>query len=68
MRAVRFFPAIALCGALAACGENLAEQSVIGAGMGAATAAVLDTNVLAGAAVGAAANVLVCKNTPQGCS
>lgn len=57
----------ALCTALAACGDTTGEQLVYGAGAGAAGAAILDGNVVAGAAVGAAANVIYCKENPGRC-
>ena len=53
--------------ALAACGETTAEQAIIGAGAGAATAVVLDGNVAAGAIVGAGANVLACTQGNVNC-
>ncbi|MDF1669824.1 MAG: hypothetical protein P1U83_09425 [Roseovarius sp.] len=46
---------------LAACGDTALEQAVIGAGAGAGTAAVLDGNLLTGAAVGAAGNLIYCQ-------
>lgn len=52
---------------LAGCGDTLAEQGLLGAGAGVATAVVLDTNPLATAAVGAAANVAYCRTYPSRC-
>jgi hypothetical protein len=57
---------VALTG-LAACGETLGEQALIGAGAGAATAVVLDGNVAAGALIGAGANALYCDQNPGAC-
>lgn len=57
----------ALCTILAACGDTTGERLVYGAGAGAAGAAVLDGNVAAGAAVGAAANLLYCEENPHRC-
>ncbi|WP_411353140.1 hypothetical protein PNH50_20020 (plasmid) [Leisingera aquaemixtae] len=57
----------ALCTTLAACGDTTGERLVYGAGAGAAGAAVLDGNVAAGAAVGAAANLLYCQENPHRC-
>jgi hypothetical protein len=57
----------ALCATLAACGDTTGEQLVYGAGAGAAGAAILDGNVAAGAAVGAAANVSYSKENPGRC-
>ncbi|MSU91064.1 hypothetical protein GE300_15855 [Rhodobacteraceae bacterium 2CG4] len=53
--------------ALAACGNSFEEQALIGAGAGAATAAVLDESVAAGALVGAAGNVAYCNAYPSQC-
>jgi hypothetical protein len=43
---------------LSACGDTVLEQSLLGAGAGLGTAAVLDGNLAAGAAIGAAGNVI----------
>ena len=60
-----------LCGAMAlglsACGDTFGEQALIGAGAGTAAAAVLDGNLVAGAVVGAAGNVVYCKQNPSKC-
>ena len=52
---------------LAACGDNLGEQALIGGGAGAATAVVLDGNVAAGALIGAGGNVLYCSQNRSKC-
>ncbi|MCG6901192.1 MAG: hypothetical protein LJE68_00785 [Rhodobacter sp.] len=52
---------------LAGCGDTFAEQSLIGAGAGAGTAAILDGNVAIGALVGAAGNVAYCNQYPDRC-
>ena len=52
---------------LAACGDTFAEQSLIGAGAGAGTAALLDGNLAVGALVGAAGNVAYCNQYPERC-
>jgi glucokinase len=59
----------AVCAALllAGCGDTLAEQSIIGAGAGAGTAALLDGNLALGALVGAAGNVAYCDRYPTRC-
>lgn len=54
-------------GPLAACGDTALEQAVIGAGAGAGTAAILDGNLLTGAAVGAAGNLLYCQTKKKRC-
>ena len=53
--------------ALAACGEDTPEQSVLGAGAGVGAAVVLSGGVAAGAIVGAASNVAYCKTHPGRC-
>ncbi|MFY9238603.1 MAG: hypothetical protein WAO78_07000 [Roseovarius sp.] len=66
----RPFPSLFIllaAGTLTACGGTLPEQAIFGAGAGAGTAAVLDGNILAGAAVGAAGNVAYCQTFPDRC-
>ncbi|WP_299588462.1 hypothetical protein [uncultured Tateyamaria sp.] len=46
---------------LAACGDTVGEQAVIGGAVGAGAAAVTSGSVITGAAVGAAGNVLACE-------
>ncbi|MEM6340397.1 MAG: hypothetical protein AAF729_04565 [Pseudomonadota bacterium] len=57
---------IALAG-LAACGDTVGEQALYGGAAGAGTAAVLDGNIAAGAAIGAAGNLLYCERNPHRC-
>ena len=52
---------------LAACGDTTAEQAVLGGAVGAGVASVTNSSVAAGAAIGAGANVLYCKNNPGSC-
>ncbi|SDO40325.1 hypothetical protein SAMN05216196_105194 [Lutimaribacter pacificus] len=59
--------AFAAAGALAGCGDTPLEQGLMGAGAGAAGAAVLDTSVAGGALVGAVANVAYCQQYPSRC-
>ncbi|QIE47353.1 hypothetical protein G5B38_18500 [Pseudohalocynthiibacter aestuariivivens] len=59
--------ALALLG-LVACGDTAGEQAIIGGAAGAGTAAVLNTNILTGAAVGAAGNTIFCQTNPGKCS
>ncbi|MBO9435798.1 hypothetical protein J7394_16370 [Ruegeria sp. R13_0] len=61
MRISKLFLALATCAGLAACGDTLGEQAILGGGAGAVGAAVLSADPLVGAAVGAAGNVLYCK-------
>ena len=61
--------AVALCAllALAACGDTLGEQALLGGAAGAGTAVVTNGNPVTGAAVGAAANVAYCQTYPERC-
>ncbi|WP_090028141.1 hypothetical protein [Lutimaribacter saemankumensis] len=59
--------AVASTAALAGCGDTALEQSLMGAGAGAAGAAVLDTSLAGGALVGAVANVAYCQQYPSRC-
>ncbi|MFA3918103.1 hypothetical protein [Ruegeria hyattellae] len=59
--------ALAACAGLSACGDNTTERVLYGGAAGAAGSAILDTNVVAGAAVGAAANVIYCEENPGKC-
>lgn len=54
-------------GALAACGDTVPEQALIGGGAGALTTAVVGGSVVTGAAVGAAGNVVYCQAYPGRC-
>lgn len=62
---------LALClgavSVLAACGDNLGEQSAYGAGAGDVSAVALDTNVLIGAGVGVSTNIGSCSTYPSRC-
>ena len=57
---------LALTG-LAACGDTLGEQALIGGAVGAGTAAAVDGDVTTGAVVGAAGNVAYCRTYPNRC-
>ncbi|MFK7941065.1 MAG: hypothetical protein AB8B82_16920 [Roseovarius sp.] len=46
---------------LVACGDTAVEQALLGGGAGAGTAILLDGDILTGAAVGAAGNVIYCQ-------
>jgi len=59
--------AVAALVTLSACGDTLLEQGLMGAGAGAATAAVLGGDVTTGAALGGAGNVLYCQQNPSLC-
>lgn len=60
--------AVGLAGVLAACGETVGEQAIVGGAAGAGTSLVLDGDIVTGAAVGAAGNVLYCQRFPERCS
>ncbi len=67
MSLARAIFAAGLLGTLAACGDTVGEQALFGGGAGALTAGAVDANPLAGAAVGAAGNVLYCDQNPEDC-
>jgi osmotically inducible lipoprotein OsmB len=67
MRAIRITAAIGLCAGMVACGDTTTEQVLYGGGAGMVTSALLDGNLVAGAAVGAAANVIYCQENPSKC-
>ncbi|MEP2533470.1 hypothetical protein [Shimia sp.] len=52
---------------LAACGDTMGEQALIGAGAGAATAVVLGGSAVAGVVAGSAVNVIYCQENPGKC-
>ena len=62
-----FVLSLACAGALAACGDTLGEQALVGGAVGAGTAAAVNGNVVGGAAVGAGANILYCQENPSKC-
>ncbi|MGH1414304.1 MAG: hypothetical protein ACRBB0_12495 [Pelagimonas sp.] len=53
--------------ALAACGDTIGEQALVGAGAGGAAAVVLEQDALIGAALGAAGNIAYCQKYPDRC-
>ncbi len=67
MRTKFFILAIASSLGLAACGDTMGEQALIGAGAGAGAAILLDGDVATGAVVGGAGNVLYCRQYPSRC-
>ncbi|MBE1283010.1 MAG: hypothetical protein GJ676_06835 [Rhodobacteraceae bacterium] len=67
MRAARIFGILGLCVGLSACGESTGEQVLFGSAAGAAGSALLHGNLVTGAAIGAAANVIYCKENPSKC-
>ncbi|PSL22074.1 hypothetical protein [Shimia abyssi] len=52
---------------LAACGDSVGEQALIGAGAGAAGALVLGGSAAAGVLAGGAVNVIYCQENPGKC-
>lgn len=67
MRYAKWAGFVLCAGTLAGCGDSLAEQGLLGAGAGVATAVVLDTNPVGTAVVGAAANIAYCRTYPSRC-
>jgi hypothetical protein len=59
---------IVFLSALVACGDTIVEQAAIGGVGGLGASAILDGNLAAGAAVGAAGNVAYCQAFPDRCS
>ena len=61
--------AVALAGfaGLAACGDTVGEQALVGGAAGIGTAAVTSGNIGTGAIIGAAANVAYCQTNPGAC-
>ena len=66
IRPARIFAVIALLG-LAACGDTLGEQALLGGAAGGGTAVATGGDPLTGAAVGAAANIAYCQTYPERC-
>ncbi|OED50328.1 hypothetical protein AB838_02820 [Rhodobacteraceae bacterium (ex Bugula neritina AB1)] len=67
MRAQSLIAALLLCGFVTACGDTTGERIVYGGGAGALGAAILDANLVTGAAVGVAANLVYCEQNPRKC-
>lgn len=59
---------LGLCGTVAACGDTMGEQALLGGSAGALGGAVVGANPVASAAVGAGANVLYCETNPGKCN
>jgi hypothetical protein len=55
------------CAGLAACGQTVGEQALVGGATGIGAAAITNGNVGTGALVGAAANVAYCQTNPGAC-
>lgn len=64
---IRFAFGLVVAALLGACGDNLGEQALIGAGAGGAAAVALDGNPVTGAAVGVATNIAYCSRYPSRC-
>lgn len=67
MQKIRKFSIIALCAGLVGCGDTIEEQALYGAGAGYLGSYIVNGNPFIGAAAGAAANVLYCRNGPGNC-
>lgn len=67
---MRYTIILGLCGllGLSACGDTLGEQALMGAGAGALAVGVAGGDPLLGAAGGAVANALWCKQNPGQCN
>jgi hypothetical protein len=59
--------AVLALGGLAACGDTVGEQALVGGAAGIGTAAVTHGNIGTGAIIGAAANVAYCQTNPGAC-
>ena len=69
MQLTKSFPcALVLLGTLAACGDTVGEQALIGGAAGVGTAAVVGGSLATGAVVGAGANVAYCQLTDANCN
>lgn len=58
---MRMILVCAVLGGLSACGDTVGEQALVGAGVGAASAALVGGDVVTGAVGGAGANVAYCQ-------
>ncbi|MCF6232292.1 MAG: hypothetical protein L3J36_04210 [Rhodobacteraceae bacterium] len=67
MQKIKKFTAIALCAGLVGCGDTTGEQALYGAGAGYLGSYLVNGSPLLGAAAGAAANVLYCRQGPGNC-
>lgn len=68
MRRAKIFAVAAFAlGGLAACGQTVGEQALVGGAAGIGTAAVTGGNVGTGALIGAGANVAYCQTNPGAC-
>ena len=56
---------LAASAAVAACGDTAGEQALYGAGAGAVGSALLNGNLVTGAALGAAGNLFYCQQKPH---
>ncbi len=65
IKIITLFGLVAL--GLAACGETVGEQALLGGAAGVGTAAVLDGDPVVGGLVGAAGNVVYCDRYPERC-
>ncbi|MEO9518072.1 MAG: hypothetical protein ABJH45_13015 [Paracoccaceae bacterium] len=55
------------CGGLAACGDTVGQQALVGGAVGAGAAAVVSGSVATGVVVGAAGNLVYCQTYPSRC-
>ena len=60
--------AAVFCTGLAACGQTVGEQAIVGGAVGAGASAATGGSMGSGALVGAAANVAYCQTNPKACN
>jgi hypothetical protein len=59
---------LVVCAGLAACGDSAGEQALYGGAAGVVGSALIDGDLVTGAAVGAAGNLLYCQTNPGQCN
>ena len=67
MRVLKIMAVAGLCAVVAACGDTTGERVAIGAAAGTVASAAIGGNLLTGAAVGTAANLIYCQERPRSC-
>ncbi|MFK7752924.1 MAG: hypothetical protein AB8B51_10265 [Sedimentitalea sp.] len=64
----KLWAALAVVAAFAGCGQTVGEQALYGAGAGALGSLVMEGDVVTGAALGAAGNLLYCQKNLGVCN
>lgn len=67
MDITKIMVALGLCAGLSACGETAGEQALYGGAAGVVGSALIDGDLVTGAAVGAAGNLLYCQTGQRRC-